>query len=38
MNYNAAALIAQSFGNYYYGKEKSEIAKKIVNYFRKELK
>lgn len=31
-------LIAQSFGNYYYGKEKSEIAKKIVNYFRKELK
>lgn len=28
-------LIAQSFGNYYYGKNKSSIAKKVVDYFKK---
>jgi len=31
-------LIAQAFGNYYYGSGKSRIAKKIVKYFKKELK
>ena len=35
---DAHELIAQSFGNYYYGKSKSKIAKKIVKYFIKELK
>ena len=34
---NAHELIAQSFGNYYYGKNKSRIAKVIVEYFKKEL-
>lgn len=34
---NAHELIAQSFGNYYYGTKKSEIAKKVVKYFMKEL-
>lgn len=39
MTYNAPSeLIAQSFGNYYYGEEKSDIAKSIVEYFKKELK
>lgn len=36
--FNPYELIAQSFGNYYYGAEKSSIAKKIVKYFLKELK
>lgn len=31
-------LIAQSFGNYYYGKNKSFVGKKIVKYFMKGLK
>lgn len=31
-------LIAQSFGNYYYGEEKSAIASKIVKFFMKELR
>lgn len=31
-------LIAQSFGNYYYGKNKSKIAKKIVKYFKRRLR
>ena len=31
-------LIAQSFGNYYYGKTKSQIGKTIVKYFMKGLK
>lgn len=35
---NARELIAQSFGNYYFGVTKSEIAKMIVKYFKKELK
>lgn len=30
-------LIAQSFGNYYYGKKKSRVAKSIVEYFMREL-
>lgn len=34
---NPQELIAQSFGNYYYGKNKSKISSKIVNYFMKEL-
>lgn len=33
----ANELIAQSFGNYYYGKTKSAIAASIVEYFKKEL-
>ena len=36
--FNSPELIAQSFGNYYYGNNKSKIAKKIVDYFKKELK
>lgn len=35
---NARELIAQSFGKYYYGDEKSVIAKTIVQYFKKGLK
>jgi len=35
---NANELIAQSFGNYYYGKVKSLIAERIVKYFMKGLK
>lgn len=35
---NPNELIAQSFGNYYYGKQKSKIAKDVVTYFMKELK
>ena len=35
---NARELIAQSFGNYYFGDEKSTIAKSIVAFFRKGLK
>lgn len=35
---SSSELIAQAFGNYYYGKDKSKIAKKIVKYFKKELK
>lgn len=35
---NPCELIAQSFGNYYFGVTKSKIAKKIVKYFMKELK
>lgn len=35
---NANELIAQSFGNYYYGKNKSKIAEEIVKYFKKGLK
>ncbi len=31
-------LIAQSFGNYYYGKKRTMLAKSIVDYFMKELK
>lgn len=31
-------LIAQSFGNYYYGKEKSRIANAIVQFFKESLK
>lgn len=31
-------LISQSFGNYYYGKKKSKIARKVLKYFKKELK
>lgn len=31
-------LIAQSFGNYYYGDNKSKIARKVIKYFKKELK
>ncbi len=31
-------LIAQSFGNYYYGDKKSKIAQKVIKYFKKELK
>ena len=39
MTYNEPSeLIAQSFGNYYYGEEKSDIAKSIVKYFKKELR
>ena len=34
---NPPELIAQSFGNYYYGDKKSRIAKAIVRYFMKEL-
>lgn len=30
-------LIAQSFGNYYYGENESSVARKIVSYFMKEL-
>lgn len=35
---NPRELIAQSFGNYYYGKNKSSIGEKIVKYFMKGLK
>ena len=35
---NPRELIAQSFGNYYFGITKSKIARKIVKYFVKELK
>lgn len=35
---NPNELIAQSFGNYYYGKSLLPIAKKIVQYFKKGLK
>ncbi len=35
---NPHELIAQSFGNYYYGKNKSDIANAIVQYFKKGLK
>ncbi len=35
---NSHELIAQSFGNYYYGSQKSKVAKKIVHYFRKGLR
>lgn len=35
---NSHELIAQSFGNYYYGANKSEIAKSIVEFFKKELR
>lgn len=31
-------LIAQSFGNYYYGDKKSKIARKVIKYFKEELK
>ena len=31
-------MIAQAFGNYYYGAKKQPLAKSIVKYFRKELK
>ena len=31
-------LIAQSFGNYYYGSTKSKVAKSIVKFFKKELR
>lgn len=34
---NPDELIAQSFGNYYYGKTKSRVGNAIVNYFKKEL-
>lgn len=34
---DAHELIAQSFGNYYYGINKSSIAHKIVKFFMKEL-
>ena len=34
---NANELIAQSFGNYYYGKTKSRVANAIVEYFKREL-
>lgn len=35
---NPRELIAQSFGNYYFGKHKSNIGKKIVKYFMEGLK
>lgn len=35
---NPTELIAQSFGNYYYGENKSAIAKSIVKYFMKGLR
>lgn len=35
---NADELIAQSFGNYYYGSVKSSVGEKIVKYFKKGLK
>ena len=35
---NPHELIAQSFGNYYYGKSKSSISENIINYFMKGLK
>lgn len=35
--YDAHELIAQSFGNYYFGDSKSKIATSIVKYFMKEL-
>lgn len=35
---NAHELIAQSFGNYYYGSNKSKIAQIIVKFFKKRLK
>lgn len=35
---NAKELIAQSFGNYYYGKNKSRVANAIVEYFKRELR
>ncbi len=35
---NPNELIAQSFGNYYYGKKLSSVAKKIIDYFKKGLK
>ena len=31
-------MIAQAFGNYYYGAKKQPLSKAIVKYFRKELK
>lgn len=34
---NPNELIAQSFGNYYYGDERMPIAEKIVEFFKKEL-
>lgn len=34
---NANELIAQSFGNYYYGKNKSRVANAIFGYFKREL-
>ena len=38
MSLNSRELIAQAFGNYFYGKKKSDIAVKIVKYFKKRLK
>lgn len=35
---NARELIAQSFGNYYFGVQQSGISKSIVDYFKKGLK
>ena len=35
---NANELIAQSFGNYYFGVKQSSVGKSIVDYFKKELK
>lgn len=34
---DAPELIAQSFGNYYFGKKRSKIGQRIVRYFKKEL-
>jgi len=38
VRWSAEELIAQSFGNYYYGETRTSIAKKIVEYFKKGLK
>lgn len=35
---NPHELIAQSFGNYYFGKKKSNVAKRIVKMFKRELR
>ena len=35
---NAEELIAQSFGNFYYGKDKSRIAEAIIHFFKEALK
>lgn len=35
---NASESIAQSFGNYYFGVQQSDVSKSIVGYFKKELK
>lgn len=35
---NVSELIAQSFGNYYFGVQQSSVGKSIVDYFKKELR